>query len=80
MTEGEARAELARLEREDADRERYDFLTREEADGEWSVVRVKLPEGVRKAGKTGTATEPPPDPPAGPDSDQRSRPFWAPGV
>ena len=41
MNEPEARAEAARLAREDPDRERFEFLAREQPDGSWDVITDK---------------------------------------
>ncbi|MEX0993762.1 MAG: hypothetical protein WDZ37_07195 [Solirubrobacterales bacterium] len=78
MTREQAAAECTRLSREDPERERFEFMPRE-AEGEWSVVKVPLPEGIRRTRHTGTAIEPPPESPAGPDSDERARNYWPAG-
>jgi hypothetical protein len=74
----EALAEIARLEKEDPQRETHEFLPRENEDGSWDVVRLPLPPGVRKAKGEGTTVEPAPERPhPAPDTTERSRPYWA---
>ena len=73
LTREEALAECLRLTREAPDRDTYEYIPRELEEGGWQVVKVALPEGIKKPSETGTATKPPPDaPPPGEDSDDRA--------
>lgn len=76
MTREEAQRECKRLVREHPDRDRFEWLPRER-DGCWEVVRVPLPEGIRRTGEIREETKPPPvAPPADPDSGERARREW----
>ena len=62
MTRSEAE-DLARTHgREHADRETHQWMTREQPDGSWSVVKVRLPPGM-KVDPFKTTTEAKPKPP-----------------
>jgi hypothetical protein len=76
----EALAECLRLKREAPDRDTYEFIPRELDEGGWQVVKVALPEGVRKPGETNEATKPPPDAPQqGVPEEQRNLGNWGAG-
>jgi hypothetical protein len=81
MTKAEAEAECRRLGKEDPDRERFEFLAREQSDGDWTVARIELPSGMKRAEPTGTSTEPPPEGgPPGPDENERNIRTWGGGA
>ncbi|HYP48216.1 MAG TPA: hypothetical protein VEQ61_06220 [Thermoleophilaceae bacterium] len=47
MTRSEAEASAKRLAEEHPDRATHRWVAREDPDGSWSVVKVKLPPGMR---------------------------------
>lgn len=66
MTRDEATRECERLASEHPDRATNRWLPRESGDGEWSVVRLPLPEGMR-SDPLKTAEEARPKPPQADD-------------
>jgi hypothetical protein len=66
MDRHEAEAICARLAREDADRDSYKWFPREGDNGEWSVVKMQLPEHLRRD-PTKATVESKPKPPESDD-------------
>ena len=52
MTRDEAEERARKLQAEDPERQRYRFVSREAADGEWEVARVELPDHLRRGALT----------------------------
>jgi hypothetical protein len=48
MNHQEAEALCERLAREDPERDSHKWLPRQGDDGEWSVVKVRMPDGLRR--------------------------------
>ena len=76
MTRDEAVAESARLGRESADRADASWFPRQEASGEWTVVRVPRPGRAlnREELRTGLDQDLHPDPSQ--DVPQEPGPYW----
>lgn len=72
MDRKDAEASCERLAREDPERDRYKWLPRQSDDGEWSVVKVQLPEGLRRDPMKATV-EAKPEPP---DADDPRPAMW----
>jgi hypothetical protein len=66
MTREEAERERDRLTREHPDRTTHRWMARSDAEGEWSVVKIGLPPGMRVDPLTAT-TEAKPKPPQAED-------------
>jgi hypothetical protein len=64
MTRAEAEERARRLQTEDLDRERFRFVAREVADGDWEVARVELPDHLRRGKLTETVEAKPQPSPA----------------
>jgi hypothetical protein len=63
MTRSEAEESARRLQVEHPDRATHRFVARQSADGDWEVVRVQLPEQLRRGRLTPTIdTSPRPSP------------------
>ena len=54
MTRDEAEDRARRLQAEDPERDRYRFVAREAATGGWEVIRVELPDALRRGKITET--------------------------
>jgi hypothetical protein len=76
MTESEARAESERLAAEHPDRATATWVPREEASGEWVVVKVPRPRGQlkREELQTGFGDDVRPDPSQ--DVPREPNPYW----
>jgi hypothetical protein len=66
MNRQEAEAACQRLAREHPERNAFKWLTRQSEDGNWSVVKVRLPEHLRRDQMKATV-ESKPEPPAADD-------------
>jgi hypothetical protein len=64
MTRDEAEERARRRQAEDPERERYRFVAREAAGGEWEVTRVELPDALRRGKLTETIEAKPKPSPA----------------
>ena len=82
VTRAEAEERARRLALEHPDRESHRFVAREEADGSWTVVRFRVPEGMGVRPLKAT-TEASPQPPQADDprpSSWRQAPPFGGGV
>lgn len=80
MTRADAEERARQLQAEDPERASYRFVSREAAEGEWEVVRVGLPEALRRGELTPTIdASPQPSPGDDPRSGHERRVPGGPG-
>lgn len=80
MTREQAEERARRLQAEDPERDRYRFVAREVAGGEWEVTRVELPDHLRRGKLTETIeAKPTPSPQEDPRTGNEQRMPGLPG-
>ena len=80
MTRAEAEEQARRSQAEDPDRDTHRFIARPDADGDWEVAKVLVPEALRRGPLTPTIdTSPRPSPADDPRSGHERRAPGGPG-